>query len=125
MFKDKINTNTAIGLIAGIGVGRYIFKSKSVLFLTVFGVTSGLLTNYLVNKYGKKTPEDKYLSDMEKNIKIDDEKIANSLRKELASESSNFYGVNKEMEFNKQLGYHVPIDYELKIDKASDYMDLD
>ena len=72
---DKISKSTSAktiaGVVVGVGVGHFVFKSKSPLFLIAIGIAGGLLTNLFFKTKAEKEAEEteKYLSAMEKDIK--------------------------------------------------------
>lgn len=121
---DKISKSTSAktiaGVVVGIGVGHFVFKSKSPLFLIAIGIAGGLLTNLLFKTKAEKDAEEteKYLSAMEKEIKN-----FIPLTNPNEEEKTNFYGTNMEMEFDKSLGYHTPSG-ELTATEPKDFMDI-
>jgi|LakMenE18May11ns_1017448.scaffolds.fasta_scaffold9931350_4 hypothetical protein len=121
---DKISKSTSAktiaGVVVGVGVGHFVFKSKSPLFLIAIGIAGGLLTNLFFKTKAEKEAEEteKYLSAMEKDIKK-----SISLTNPNEEEKTNFYGTNKEMEFNERLGYHTPSG-ELTATEPKDFMDI-
>jgi F0F1-type ATP synthase assembly protein I len=121
---DKISKSTSAktiaGVVVGVGVGHFVFKSKSPLFLIAIGIAGGLLTNLFFKTKAEKEAEEteKYLSAMEQDIKK-----SISLTNPNEEEKTNFYGTNKEMEFNERLGYHTPSG-ELTATEPKDFMDI-
>lgn len=121
---DKISKSTSAktiaGVVVGVGIGHYVFKSKSPIFLIAIGIASGMLVNLLFKTKAEKEAEEteKYLSAMEKDIKK-----SISLTNPNEEEKTNFYGTNMEIEFDKSLGYHTPSG-ELTATEPKDFMDI-
>lgn len=114
------SAKTIAGVVVGIGVGHFVFKSKSPLFLIAIGIAGGLLTNLFFKTKAEKEAEEteKYLSTMEKEIKN-----FIPLTNPNEEEKTNFYGTNMEIEFDKSLGYHTPSG-ELTATEPKDFMDI-
>ena len=111
---NNITIKTFGGVLAGVTVGAFIFKSKNFLVLTALGVGGGMLANHIVKMMDKDKATNEYINNVKKDIEDS-----------LVEEKASFYGVNKEMLFEKQLGYNIPINNEMIEDKPSNYADID
>jgi len=136
---NVINVKTISGVVVGVAVGHFVIKSRSVLFLTAMGFAGGLIAHHFLKPKASssKTPS-KTLSKLSL-TPIEEEKSKTFLRKvddsisdeldveneDVASdEMENFYGENREMQFDESLGYKSPYKKELKFEKPNDFMDI-
>ena len=106
----NIGLKEGVGVVAGVVVGKYIFKSNNLLILTAMGVAGGVMAYYLIKSKSDSSKSDKYVTNVEEEM-------------EESEEESNFYGTNREMEFNKTLGYHTP-NGQMTEQEPRDYMDI-
>ena len=128
MNKDIVNAKTVGGVVVGVAVGHFVIKSRSVLFLTAMGLAGGLIAYYFTkpkatNDSAKApvTPKATTLTFMEKvEDSISDELEVDNNEEKMES----FYGVNKEMLFDEQLGHTPPYNTQLQFEKPSDFMDI-
>lgn len=104
----NIGLKEGAGVVAGVVVGKFIFKSNNLLVISALGIAGGVIAHYVFNK---KDNSDKYIAQIQEGID------------EVMEEESNFYGVNKEMEFNKSIGYHTPNGIMTE-QEPRDYMDV-
>lgn len=113
--KENITLTTIGSVVVGVGIGRYVFKSKNLLFLSLIGVGTALAVNF----YMKKKLQSKKAS-------INDEKLAEEIKSEIQKEQekSSFYGINERIYFENQLKGGNELNTEMIQDKPSNYMDL-
>lgn len=104
----KIGIKESVGFLTGVVVGKFIFKSNNLLVLTALGVAGGVISHFLIKNKDAETKE--YISNLK-------EEISNH------EVESNFYGTNREMEFNKDLGYHTP-NGKIVEQEPRDFMDV-
>lgn len=105
----KFGLKEGSGVVAGVVVGKFIFKSNNILVITAMGVAGGIIAHYMFNKNEKKDSLD-YISQVEEEMQDEEEE-------------SSFYGTNREMEFNKNIGYHTP-NGQMTEQEPRDYMDI-
>lgn len=120
MDKNKL-IKTVSGVVVGVGIGHFAFKSKSPLFLISIGIVGGLLANALIKTSSEKKSDEaeKYLKDMQQDI---EKSIV--IPNASDEEQSNYYGTNREMQFDKSIGYHTPTG-TLSATEPKDFMDID
>ena len=105
----NLNVNTIIGVVAGVGVGHFVMKSKNIYVLIGMGLLGGIIATQIKPK---NTNVDDYISDVDAKLDSDENE-----------DESNFYGVNNEMRFDKQLGYHTP-NGQITATEPKDFMDI-
>lgn len=105
----KISEKEVIGVLGGVLVGRFLFQSKSIMVLSAMGIAGGIIAHYMVKG---KTDGDKYIQDVKDMVATEEPEA-----------ESNFYGTNREIEFNKQLGYATP-NGSLTLSEPKDFMDI-
>jgi hypothetical protein len=123
-----VNVKTVGGVVVGVAVSHFVFKSRSVFFLTAMGLAGGLVAYYLTKPKGtvdsSKAPSKPTATNVTFIKKVEDS-ISDELEVENKDEEmESFYGVNKEMLFDEQLGYKPPYDTQLQFEKPSDFMDI-
>jgi len=102
----KVQTKEIVGVAAGLAFGALVLNSKNIFVLMALGVAGGLIAHNVKFKYVK-----------------DGETIIDTESEQVEDESSEFYGENKEMEFNKTIGYHTP-NGVLEATEPKDFMDI-
>jgi hypothetical protein len=125
-----VNAKTIGGVVVGVAIGHFVVKSRSVLFLTAMGLAGGVILHYLTKGKTSSTPTKSQTPTATKITFI--KKVEDSISDELEVENEDvqdeqmesFYGVNKEMLFDEQLGYKPPYSTKLEFEKPSDFMDI-
>ena len=126
-----VNPKTIGGVVVGVAVGHFVIKSRSVLFLTAMGLAGGVIAHYLTKGKTTSTPTKSQTSPTASKVTFI-KKVEDSISDELDVENEDvqdeqmesFYGVNKEMLFDEQLGYKPPYSTKLEFERPSDFMDI-
>jgi len=122
-----VNAKTVGGVVVGVAVSHFVFKSRSVFFLTAMGLAGGLVAYYLTKPKGttdsSKAPSKPTATNVTFIKKVEDS-ISDGLEVDNEEEMESFYGVNKEMLFDEELGHTPPYNTQLQFEKPSDFMDI-
>jgi len=106
----KIGVNTVLGVVSGVGVGYLLLKSKNIYVLMGMGLLGGIIATQIKPK---NSDVDDYMSKVDSDLDSIEEEV----------DKSSFYGVNKEMQFDKKLGYHTP-NGTITATEPKDFMDI-